>query len=275
MSGASGRASDRGLQVYVILYLLFLYAPIILLPLFAFNSGTVIAFPLQGFTTDWFGQMWGNTTLRRALTNSLTIAVSASVLATCLGVFAARASTRYIFPGKGGIMGFIMLPMVLPEIIVAMSLLVVLLGMGVQLSILTVIFGHTLICMPYAIAVLSTAFSTLDRSLEEAAYDLGETKWGAFRLVTLPLVMPGIISALLISFTISLDEFIIAFFLAGNEPTLPTYIFSQLRFPRAIPVIMALGTVLVILSIVLLAIGEYFRRRGNARIGGKPTGGLL
>lgn len=275
MSGASGRASGRGLQVYVILYLLFLYAPIILLPLFAFNSGTVIAFPLQGFTTDWFGQMWGNTTLRRALTNSLTIAVSASVLATCLGVFAARASTRYIFPGKGGIMGFIMLPMVLPEIIVAMSLLVVLLGMGVQLSILTVIFGHTLICMPYAIAVLSTAFSTLDRSLEEAAYDLGETKWGAFRLVTLPLVMPGIISALLISFTISLDEFIIAFFLAGNEPTLPTYIFSQLRFPRAIPVIMALGTVLVILSIVLLAIGEYFRRRGNARIGGKPTGGLL
>ncbi|MFN3526811.1 MAG: ABC transporter permease [Paracoccus sp. (in: a-proteobacteria)] len=275
MSGASGRASGRGLQVYVILYLLFLYAPILLLPLFAFNSGTVIAFPLQGFTTDWFGQMWGNATLRRALVNSLTIAVSASVLATCFGVFAARASTRYIFPGKGGIMGFIMLPMVLPEIIVAMSLLVVLLGMGVQLSILTVIVGHTLICMPYAIAVLSTAFSTLDRSLEEAAYDLGETKWGAFRLVTLPLVMPGIISALLISFTISLDEFIIAFFLAGNEPTLPTYIFSQLRFPRAIPVIMALGTVLVILSIVLLAIGEYFRRRGNARIGGKPTGGLL
>lgn len=275
MSGASGRASGRGLQVYVILYLLFLYAPIILLPLFAFNSGTVIAFPLQGFTTDWFGQMWGNATLRRALVNSLTIAVSASVLATCFGVFAARASTRYIFPGKGGIMGFILLPMVLPEIIVAMSLLVVLLGMGVQLSILTVIVGHTLMCMPYAIAVLSTAFSTLDRSLEEAAYDLGETKWGAFRLVTLPLVMPGIISALLISFTISLDEFIIAFFLAGNEPTLPTYIFSQLRFPRAIPVIMALGTVLVILSIVLLAIGEYFRRRGNARIGGKPTGGLL
>lgn len=267
--------SGRGLQTYVILYLLFLYAPILLLPIFAFNSGTVIAFPLQGFTTDWFAQMWGNATLRRALSNSLTIAISASILATCLGVFAARASTRYVFPLKGGVMGFIMLPMVLPEIIVAMSLLVVLLGLGVQLSILTVIVGHTLICMPYAIAVLSTAFSSLDRSLEEAAYDLGETKWGAFRLVTLPLVMPGIISALLISFTISLDEFIIAFFLAGNEPTLPTYIFSQLRFPRAIPVIMALGTVLVILSIVLLALGEYFRRRGNARIGAKPTGGLL
>ncbi|MBK4215648.1 ABC transporter permease [Paracoccus caeni] len=263
------------LRSYAVLYLLFLYAPIILLPLFAFNSGTIIAFPLRGFTTDWFAQMWGNATLRRALFNSLTIAVSASVLATCLGIFAARASTRFNFPGKGGMMGFIMLPMVLPEIIVAMSLLVVLLGAGIKLSILTVIVGHTLMCMPYAIAVLSTAFSSLDKSLEEAAYDLGETKWSAFRLITLPLVMPGIVSSLLISFTISLDEFIIAFFLAGNEPTLPTYIFSQLRFPKQIPMIMALGTVLVALSIVLLAMGEYFRRRGNARMGSSASGGLL
>ncbi|MDB6178845.1 ABC transporter permease [Paracoccus sp. Z330] len=264
-----------GLRIYAILYLLFLYAPIALLPVFAFNSGTIIAFPLQGFTTDWFVQMWANATLRRALTNSLIIAVSSSLLATCLAIFAARASTRFEFPGKGGIMGFIMLPMVLPEIIVAMSLLVVLLGSGLSLSVLTVIVGHTLICMPYGIAILSTAFSSLDKSLEEAAYDLGETKWSAFRLVTLPLVMPGIISSLLISFTISLDEFIIAFFLAGNEPTLPTYIFSQLRFPKQIPMIMALGTVLVALSIVLLAVGEYFRRRGIARIGGKDNGGFL
>ena len=87
--------------------------------------------------------------------------------------------------------------------------------------------------------------------------------------------MPGIISSLLMSFTISLDEFIIAFFLAGNEPTLPTYIFSQLRFPKQIPMIMALGTVLVVLSILLLTIAEYFRRRGVARTGAKDTGGFL
>ncbi|AXC50432.1 ABC transporter permease [Paracoccus suum] len=270
-----GRAQGRGLRAYAILYLLFLYAPIVLLPIFAFNSGTIIAFPLKGFTTEWFAQMAGNATLRRALGNSLTIAVSSAVFATCLGIFAARASTRFRFPGKGAAMGLIMLPLVLPEIIISVSLLVVLLGMGIKLSILTVILGHTLICMPYAITVLSTAFSSLDPALEEAAYDLGETKWGAFRLVILPLVMPGIISALLISFTISLDEFIIAFFLAGNEPTLPTYIFSQLRFPKAIPMIMALGTVLVALSIVLLAIAEYFRRRGIARAGLKDTGGFL
>ncbi|AUH34685.1 ABC transporter permease [Paracoccus tegillarcae] len=270
-----GAFQGSGLRIYALLYLVFLYAPILLLPVFAFNSGTIIAFPLKGFTTEWFGQMWGNATLRLALRNSLIIAVSSSVLATCLGIFAARASTRFKFPGKGPIMGFIMLPMVLPEIIVAMSLLVVLLGAGIELSILTVIIGHTLICMPYAIAILSTAFSSLDPSLEEAAFDLGESRWGAFRLITLPLVMPGIISALLISFTISLDEFIIAFFLAGSQPTLPTYIFSQLRFPAQIPMIMALGTVLVALSILLLAIGEYFRRRSLSRSGGKNTGGLM
>ena len=264
-----------GLRIYAIAYLIFLYAPIVLLPIFAFNAGTIIAFPLKGFTTDWFMQMLENQTLRRAFTNSLIIAISSATFATCLGVFAARASTRFDFPGKTGIMGLIMLPLVLPEIIIAMSMLVVLLAIGVKLSIFTVILGHTLICLPYTIAILSTAFNSLDKSLEEAAYDLGETKWSAFRLVILPLVMPGIISALLMSFTISLDEFIIAFFLAGNEPTLPTYIFSQLRFPKQIPMIMALGTVLVVMSILLLTIAEYFRRRGIAKTGAKDTGGFL
>lgn len=264
-----------GLRAYTVAYLVFLYAPILLLPIFAFNSGTIIAFPLKGFTTEWFAQMVGNASLRRALTNSLLIAVGSSIFATCLGIFAARASTRFEFPGKGPIMGLIMLPLVMPEIIISVSLLVVLLSLGVKLSILTVIVGHTLVCMPYATVILSTAFNSLDRSLEEAAYDLGETRWSAFRLVILPLVMPGIISSLLMSFTISLDEFIIAFFLAGNEPTLPTYIFSQLRFPKQIPMIMALGTVLVIMSILLLTIAKYFRRRGVARTGIKDTGGFL
>lgn len=263
------------LRIYALVYLVFLYAPILLLPLFAFNDGTIIAFPLKGFTLEWFNQMFANDTLGRALKNSLIIAVGSATLATCFGIFAARAGTRFNFPFKGGIMGLIMLPLVLPEIIVAVSLLVVLLGMGVTLSIFTVMLGHILICTPYAIAILNTAFNSLDRSLEEAAYDLGETKWSTFRLITLPLVMPGLISSFLISFTISLDEFIIAFFLAGNEPTLPTYIFSQLRFPKQIPMIMALGTCLVLASIVLLTIAEYFRRRGIARTGGKDTGGFL
>ncbi|MBZ4022929.1 spermidine/putrescine ABC transporter [Rhodobacter sp. TJ_12] len=264
-----------GLRLYALLYLLFLYAPILLLPVFAFNDGTVIAFPLRGLTLEWFGQMLSNDTLGAALVNSLIIALSTAILSTTLGVFAARSGTRYAYRGKAGVLGLIMLPLVLPEIIVAVSLLVVLLGMGVQLSIFTVILGHVLIATPYAIAVLNAAFSTLDQSLEEAAYDLGETKWSTFRLIILPLVTPGLISSALMAFTISLDEFIIAFFLAGEQVTLPTYIYSQLRFPKQIPMIMALGTVLVLASIILLTLAEYFRRRGLAKTGAKDTGGFL
>ena len=264
-----------GLRAYTIGYLIFLYAPILLLPLFAFNDSKVIAFPLSGFTTSWFSQMWADDNLWKALKNSLIVSGSVSILSTVFGVFAARASTRYAFPGKGGILGLIMLPLVLPEMIVAMSLLIVLLAVGFPLSILTIIMGHVLICTPFAVAILSSAFQSLDRSLEEAAYDLGETSWSTFRLIIFPLVMPGVISSLLITFTISLDEFIIAFFLGGNETTLSVYIFGQFRFPAKVPAIMALGTILVCLSIVLLATAEYFRRRGIAKSGGKDTGGFL
>lgn len=264
-----------GLRAYALFYLAFLYAPILLLPVFAFNDGTIIAFPLKGFTLQWFGQLFGNDSLGAALKNSLIIAISTSILATTLGIFAARSGTRYQYKGKAGVLGLIMLPLVLPEIIVAVSLLVVLLSMGVKLSILTVILGHVLVATPYAIAVLNAAFASLDRSLEEAAYDLGETKWSTFRLIILPLVTPGIISSALMAFTISLDEFIIAFFLAGEQTTLPTYIFSQLRFPKQIPMIMALGTCLVLASVLLLTLAEYFRRRGLAKTGAKDTGGFL
>ncbi|MFN3294227.1 MAG: ABC transporter permease, partial [Gemmobacter sp.] len=150
----------RWFKVYALGYLVFLYAPILLLPIFAFNDGTIIAFPLNGFTTRWFAQMFGNPTLALAVKNSLIIAVSAAVLSTCLGIFAARAATRYNFPGKGGIVGLIMLPLVLPEIIVAVSLLGVLLGLGLSLGIWTVILGHVLICTPYAIAILNSAFQS-------------------------------------------------------------------------------------------------------------------
>ncbi|MEM7296396.1 MAG: ABC transporter permease subunit, partial [Pseudomonadota bacterium] len=111
--------------------------------------------------------------------------------------------------------------------------------------------------------------------LEEAAVDLGETRASTFRLITLPLVMPGLISSFLIAFTISLDEFIIAFFLSGSEPTLPVYIWGLLRFPQKLPVVMALGTILVALSVLILVVAEYYRRRGLARAGLKDAGGFL
>ena len=263
------------LLAYAILYLVFLYGPILILPLFAFNDSKIVSFPLSGFTTQWFGEMWKDPNLRTALANSLTIALSTAVLSTVLGIFAARSSVRYAWPGKAIVMGTIVLPMVLPEMIVAMALLVVLLSIGVPLSIFTIIMGHVLICMPFAVAILTSAFQSLDRSLEEAALDLGETQISTFRLITLPLVMPGILASFLITFTISIDEFIIANFLGSGKPVLSVYIFGQFRFPAKVPSMLALGTLLVAFSICLLAIAEYFRRRGIAKAGGNASGGFL
>ena len=137
------------------------------------------------------------------------------------------------------------------------------------------IAGHTLICMPFAISILNSSFQNIDPALEEASLDLGETRLSTFYRVTLPLIWPGLIASLLISFTISLDEFIIAFFLSSTEPTLPVYLWSQLRFPTKLPVVMALGTLLVCLSILLLALAETLRRRGLRKAGQSTEGGFL
>ena len=262
-------------RIGIALFLVFLYAPALLLPVFAFNDSSIVSFPLKGFTWDWFIVLWETETLHGAAWNSFVIALSTAVFSTLLGILAARASARYKWPGQRPMMGFIMLPMVLPEIIVGVSLLVVILQLGFELSLWSIVLGHVLICTPFCIAILSSAFLNLDQSLEEASFDLGETRLRTFWKVTIPLVMPGIISSLLISFTISLDEFIIAFFLAGTEPTLPVYIWGQLRFPQRLPSLMALGTILLLLSLGLLAIAEYFRRKGAARTGQSATGGLI
>lgn len=260
----------KSLLTYAVIYLIFLYAPVMLLPLFAFNDSAIIALPLSGFTFHWFALLWETKALHEALYNSLLIAVITAVGSTTLGIFAARAAARYVFPGKRGIIGFIMVPLVLPEIIVGVALIVVLIQLGLSLSAWTVIIGHVLICTPFSVAILQSAFNNMDRSLEEASMDLGESKLGTFFRVILPLVAPGIISSLLISFTISLDEFIIAFFLTGTDVTLPVYIWGQLRFPARLPAIMALGFLMVSLSFFLLLTAEYFRRRAN-RLTGNHT----
>lgn len=265
--------SARWLAIYATLYMIFLYAPVVLLPLFAFNSSTIIAFPLSGFTTRWFVDLWTTETLHDALWNSMRVSVATSLLSTVLGAFAARASARFAFPGKTGIVGLIMLPLVLPEIIVAVALLVMLNQMGLSLSLWTVIVGHVLICTPFAIAILSSAYRGLNRELEEASFDLGESQIGTFRRVTLPLVLPGVISSLLITFTISLDEFIIAFFLTGTDVTLPVYIWSQLRFPAKLPSVMALGTILLLVSVLMLVLAEWMRRRTAAKRGETTNAG--
>jgi len=255
------KSYNNKFKVFAYSYLLFLYSPVLLLPIFAFNDSTIISFPLKSFTFKWFAGLAEETYLHESLKNSIFVAISTSILSTSLGILASRASARYDFFGKKSIFSFLMLPLFLPEIIVGVALLVVLMQLGLSLTLWTVILGHTLICTPFSIAILNSSFANMDMSLEEASLDLGETRFGTFKRVILPMVTPGLISSLLICFTISLDEFIIAFFLTGTETTLPVYIWGQLRFPAKLPGVMALGFLMLLLSLILLSLFEYFRRR--------------
>lgn len=267
------RVLAKWLPLYAALYIVFLYLPVIFLPIFSVNSSAVPKFPLSGLTTRWYEELPRTPALLDAAWNSLIVGVSAAVISTVLGICAARAITRYRFPGRTAINGLIMAPLVLPEIIVAISMLLVLLQLGLSLSLFTVVLGHILICVPYSMTVLTSGFEGFDRSLEEASADLGETAFGTFRRVTLPMVAPAIISSLLVSFTISLDEFVMAFFLAGTEATLPVYIWGQLRFAAKLPGVLALGTLLLVGSFVLITIAEMLRRRAARRV--QNEGGAL
>lgn len=255
----------KWLPAYAGLYVIFLYLPILLLPIFSVNASPIPQFPLTGITTKWYRDLPKTPALIDAAWNSLIVGVAAAVISTVLGICAARAVTRYRFPGRRPIQGLIMAPLVLPEIIIAISMLLILLSLGLSLSLFTVVLGHVLICIPYSITVLVSGFEGFDRSLEEASADLGETAFGTFRRVTLPMVAPAIISSLLVSFTISLDEFIMAFFLAGTETTLPIYIWGQLRFAAKLPGVLALGTLMLAASILMLTFAEVLRRRAERR----------
>jgi spermidine/putrescine transport system permease protein len=264
---------DNWLPVYAFLYLGFLYLPVLFLPLFSVNTAATPKLPLQGFTLDWYAGLPHTPALLDAARNSLVVGISAALLATILGICAARAITRYRFSGRRPITGLIMAPLVLPEIIIAIAMLLVLLSLGLELSLFTVVLGHVLICVPYSVTVLTSGFEGFDRSLEEASADLGETAFGTFRRITLPMVAPAIVSSLLVSFTISLDEFIMAYFLAGTEATLPVYIWGQLRFAAKLPGVLALGTLLLVGSFLLLTAAEILRRRAEKRV--KTTGAAV
>ncbi|MBX3568606.1 MAG: ABC transporter permease [Rhizobiaceae bacterium] len=259
------RILNGWLPIYAVAYIVFLYLPIVFLPIFSVNTSPVPQFPIADFTLKWYRDLPRTPALLDAAWNSLVVGVSAAVLSTVLGICAARAITRYRFPGRRAVNGLIMAPLVLPEIVIAISMLLIMLQAGLSLSLFTVVLGHILVCIPYSVSVLTSGFEGFDRSLEEASADLGETAFGTFRRVTLPMVAPAIISSLLVSFTISLDEFIMAFFLAGTEATLPVYIWGQLRFAAKLPSVLALGTLMLAGTFLLLTIAEILRRRAARR----------
>jgi spermidine/putrescine transport system permease protein len=251
------------LVVYAVFYIAFLYGPVLLLPLFSFNDSIFVAFPLKGFTFEWYRQMANNAALGAALENSLKVGFGVSVISTILGVLAAMALTRYSLPYRGAIMGLIILPLVVPSIILGIALLVLVIKvLDIEPSLYTIGAGHVLVCVPFSMLVMISRLEGFDRSLEEASLDLGESAWMTFWRVTFLLAMPGIVASMLLCFTTSFDEFLLAFFLAGNQATLPLVIFSQLRLPSQLPIVLALGSCILAVSFFIVFLSETLRRQG-------------
>lgn len=248
---------------YTVVYLVFIYLPVLLLPLFSFNDAIYVAFPLKGFTLRWWAEMLTQRTLLAALANSLEVAFFVSLTSTGLGILAAKAFTGYRMRGARLLTGFFTLPLVIPLIILGIALLVVFNAIGVELSLLTIAVSHVVICIPFAMFVLISRLEGFDRNLEEAALDLGETPWMTFWRVTCPIALPGLVASALLTFTISFDEFLLAFFLVGDEATMPIYIWSQLRFPAKLPAVLALGSAILAASFVLVTVAERLRRHGG------------
>ncbi len=253
---------SRPLYISALLYLGFLYIPVLFLPLFSFNDSIYIAFPLKGFTTKWYEEMLNNEPMLASLINSVKVGSATAVFATILGLFGAKAVTRYRLPGQKPVMFVIMLPLVIPGIVLGVALLIMISRLGIALSLYTVALGHILISVPFSMATLIPRFEGFDKSIEEASADLGENAWWTFWRVTFPMVFPGVLASLLLCFTVSFDEFIMAFFLAGTDPTLPIYIFSQLRFPYKLPGVLALGASILVVSFVVVFFSQWLRRRG-------------
>lgn len=257
------RLKRQWLWIYTAIFAVILYLPAAFILLFSFNSGIHVAFPLKEWTFGWYRALGENDALLAAAGNSLRVAFAASLVATVLGVLGGFALVRYRWPGGQGIAALSMMPLLIPSIIMGIALLVLLRTIGLGNSLTAITVGHVVFCTPLSLSIMMSRFVTLDRTLEEAALDLGANEVATFLKITLPLSASAIAASFLLCFTTSIDEFVIAFFLAGTDVTLPLYIWGQLRFPSRLPEILALGSCMLLGSLMLIIIGEVLRRRGE------------
>jgi len=265
MDVALSRNGRRGMRVFFALVVAFLYAPIVILLIFSFDNSQLPSFPLSGFTLRWYQQFLTNSDLQSALGTSAKIAALSSVGAVALGILASIALVRRAFRGKSPVSALLLSPLVIPYVVFGISLLLLFHALGISLSFLTIVIGHVVITLPYTILVLMPRLQQVDVSLEEAAYDLGAGRLQTFRLVTFPLILPAVVSAFLVAFTTSFDEYAVASFIAGSTTTFPIYLYSAVRFPYNLPQVIAVAVVVITISLLVVVAAEVWRRRAEAR----------
>ena len=259
------------LRILFGLVVVFLYAPILILLVFSFNNAQIPAFPLSGFTLHWYHEFIDTADLRASLETSAIIATITSIGAVILGTLASIALTRRHFRGKALASAFLLAPLVIPYVVFGISLILLFHELGIPRSIFTVAIGHIVITLPYTILVLVPRLEQIDAGLEEAAYDLGASHLRTFRSVTFPLILPAILAAFLIAFTTSFDEYAVASFVVGTRVTFPIFLYAAVRFPSQLPQVIAVAVVVLMVSLVVIALAEFLRRRAESRYGDVAT----
>jgi spermidine/putrescine transport system permease protein len=269
---AVGRLGRTVLSGYFAALVVFLYAPLVVLMIFAFNDDMTMAFPIKGFTTKWFEAGLTDSDLISAMTRSAAIGVINGLAATLLGVMAAIGLAGNRLPLRKAVLMLILLPLVVPYIVLAVGLVVLLKEFDVTTSLTALLLGHVVISLPYAVLVILPRLRTLDNSILEAARDLGAGGLTAFVLVTLPLLAPALLSSFLICFTLSFDEFAIASFVAPpGSPTYPVFLYAGSRTPALLPEVIAMGSIVIVLSVVLVVLAEVGRRWAERRLQALPS----
>lgn len=264
-----------GLSGYTILFFAFIYLPIALIVAYSFNADPINMMNWSGFTFDWYRQIFGlkNTVsenalyiesteqLLNALRNSLTVAACTTTVATVLGTATALGLYRFNFLGKKFYRVLLFAPMLMPDIVLGIALLIFFVGAGVSLGLKTIVIGQCSFLVSYVFIVVSARLAGMDRSLENASADLGANEWTTFRRIILPQAMPGVIGGALLAFIISMDDLVITYFISGvDTQTLPIFIFGMLR--RGIkPEINAIATLMLVFSFAVASLGLYFRSR--------------
>jgi spermidine/putrescine transport system permease protein len=242
-------------------FLIYLYIPIIILVIFSFNTGKSATI-WHGFSLEWYAKAFANDDVQRAALNSLIVAVTATAAATAAAVFAALVMTRSgRFRGRTAAYGVLMLPMTMPEIVTAVATLSFFTAIHLNIGLGRVIIAHTVFCIPFAFLPIRARLQGMDVTLEQAAKDLYASDWQAFRYVTLPLLMPGVVSGAMLSFIISIDDFIITLMVApAGSTTLPLYIYGMVRM-GVTPEVNALSSVMLAISITFVSLSYLVGRR--------------
>ena len=252
------------LLAYSLVILAFLYVPLIILAMYSFNDSRINAV-WTGFTFKWYEQLFDNRRVLEALINTLIVGVSSTVVSTTLGTIAAIALHKYKFKMQSAINGLVYLPILIPEIVMGLSLLVLFSQAQIPLGKGSLILAHITFCLSFVVITVGARLDGMRSDYEQAASDLYATPWQCFRYVTLPLIMPGIVAGALIAFTLSIDDFVISFFVAGpNSTTLPLYIYAMVK--RGIsPEINALSTLMMVVEIVLVILAEFLQPSHKAK----------